>query len=138
MGGSYEVCVPILAVLTHTSLNINRDGWWIFTTCRLIYIIKHTYDISLSKLIKQSPRFGVLITSMMLSIAFIFIDIVVTVHPLSGTEDGVNPFWKVWNSFYGRIHGGDSPIDSSLLFSNVHQMSFSSIISRKFWILFSS
>jgi hypothetical protein len=94
MGGSYEVGVPILAVLAYISLNVNRDGWWIFTTCRLIYIIKHAYDIPLSRLIKESPRFGVLITSMMLSIAFLFIDIVVTAHPLSG-DDGVNPFWKV-------------------------------------------
>jgi hypothetical protein len=103
MGGTYEVRVPILALLVYTSLNVNRDGWWIFTTCRLIYIIKRTYNIPLSELIKESPRFGVLIASMLLSIAFVFIDIAVTVHHLSA-NDGVNPFWKVWNSFYGSIH----------------------------------
>jgi hypothetical protein len=92
------VCVPILALLVYASLNVNRDGWWIFATCRLIYVIKHAYNLHLSELIKESPRFGVLITSMLLSIAFVFIDIAVTVHPLSA-DDGVNPFWKVWKSF---------------------------------------
>ncbi|KAN0102102.1 hypothetical protein V8E51_012612 [Hyaloscypha variabilis] len=75
-----------------------RDGWWVFTTCRLIYIIKNTYNISLIKLIRESPRFGVLIMSMLLSIAFVFIDIAFTVHQLSN-DDGVNPFWKFYVIF---------------------------------------
>jgi hypothetical protein len=124
MGGSYDVRVPIVALLVYTNLNVHRDGWWIFTTCRLIYIIKHSYELRLSELIIESPRFGVLITCMLLSIAFTFVDIVVTVHPLSA-DDGVNPFWKVWKSFYGSIHDLDSSINSSLFFLNLHQMSFS-------------
>lgn len=105
MGDTSEVRAPIYVPLVYTSLIINRDGWWIFTTCRLIYVIKHTYNISLWELIKESPRFGVLVASMLLSIAFVFIDVAVTVRQLSTAGDaGVNPFWKVWKSLYGSIH----------------------------------
>lgn len=105
MGGTYEVRVPIYVLLVYTSLIINRDGWWIFTTCRLIYVVKHTYNISLCELIKESPRFGVLVASMLLSIAFVFIDVAITIRQLSTDGDvGVNPFWKVWKFLCGSIH----------------------------------
>ena len=93
MGGSYEVRALLSRV---EQPNVNRDGRWICTTCRLIYIVKHTYNISLSKLVKESPRFGVLITSMLLSIGFAFTDMAVSIR--FQTDDGVNPFWNVQKS----------------------------------------
>ncbi|KFY95223.1 hypothetical protein V500_02900 [Pseudogymnoascus sp. VKM F-4518 (FW-2643)] len=46
------------------------------------------------------PRFGVLVASMLLSIAFVFIDVAVTVRHLSTDGDvGVNPFWKFYVIF---------------------------------------
>ncbi|KAI9841255.1 MAG: hypothetical protein M1837_000920 [Sclerophora amabilis] len=71
-----------------------RDPWWIFTTCDLIYIIKREYNFGLFELIRASPRFGVLILSMFLSIVFLMADVVVTAAHLS-PNDGINPYWKL-------------------------------------------
>ncbi|KAI9803286.1 MAG: hypothetical protein M1825_002077 [Sarcosagium campestre] len=71
-----------------------RDPWWIFTTCDLVYIIKRQYNVGLIELIRASPRFGVLLLSMLLSIIFLLTDVIVSAGHLS-QNDGINPFWKL-------------------------------------------
>lgn len=73
-----------------------RDPWWLFTTCSLFYVIKKQYDFSLFELITVSPRFGVMLLSMCLSLAFTVIDILsVTGVFSSALPTGVEPFWKL-------------------------------------------
>ena len=74
-----------------------RDPWWLFTIVNLIYNIKSKYEFGLIELIRVSPRFGVLLGAMFLSIAFIIIDILAVTHVISATSlpDGINPFWKL-------------------------------------------
>lgn len=71
-----------------------RDPWWIFTTCRLIYIIKRDYYYSFKELMSISPRFGVLIFCMLLSICFLIVDVVISAAKLT-TNSGINPYWRV-------------------------------------------
>jgi hypothetical protein len=72
------------------------DPWWIFTTVNLFWNIKRRYDFGILELVKQSPRFGILLLSMTLSIAFLILDCLsvtdVIAHAL---PDGLNPFWKL-------------------------------------------
>src|SRR5437899_3307746 len=71
-----------------------RDPWWIFTTWKLIDAIRKTYGFKLLELIHISPRFGVLIACMIVSIIFMLTDIIVTA--LHVTHDsGINPYWRV-------------------------------------------
>jgi hypothetical protein len=75
---------------------IFRDPWWIFTTCNLFYNIIRRYEFKLVELIRVSPRFGVLLGSMLLSVAFIIVDICsVTKAFSSSLPEGINPFWKL-------------------------------------------
>ncbi|MCJ1465986.1 hypothetical protein MMC07_004605 [Pseudocyphellaria aurata] len=71
-----------------------RDPWWIFTTCRLVFIIKRDYFWRLKELIRTSPRFGVLIFCMCLSIGFLVVDVVVTAAGKTG-RIGINPYWRL-------------------------------------------
>ena len=45
----------------------------------------------------MSPRFGVLLGAMLLSICFIIVDILSVTHVVQGKglPDGINPFWKM-------------------------------------------
>ncbi|KAK0661949.1 hypothetical protein DIS24_g2239 [Lasiodiplodia hormozganensis] len=74
-----------------------RDPWWIFTTINLIYNIHTRYDLSVWHIVRISPRFGVLLASMLLSILFIIVDIlaVTRVFNAHALPDGINPFWKL-------------------------------------------
>lgn len=73
-----------------------RDPWWIFTTINLFWNIKRRYDFALFELIRVSPRFGVLLGAMTLSVSFIVVDILSVTGVLgSGLPDGINPFWKL-------------------------------------------
>jgi hypothetical protein len=75
---------------------IFRDPWWIFTTCNLFWNIIRRYEFSLIELIRVSPRFGVLLVSMLLSVGFIVVDICsVTKAFQSSLPEGINPFWKL-------------------------------------------
>jgi hypothetical protein len=72
------------------------DPWWIFTTLNLFWNIKRRYDFRILELIVQSPRFGILMASMVLSIAFIILDCLsVTSVIKHALPDGLNPFWKL-------------------------------------------
>ncbi|OJJ29583.1 hypothetical protein ASPWEDRAFT_55553 [Aspergillus wentii DTO 134E9] len=73
-----------------------RDPWWIFTTCSLIYEIRRGYNFQIWELITVSPRFGLVLLSMCLSIVFTIVDIYSVIRPLRpGLPTGVEPFWKL-------------------------------------------
>jgi hypothetical protein len=77
-------------------LTSNSDPWWIFTTVNLFWNIKRRYDFHIIELVKQSPRFGILLFSMTLSICFIILDCLsVTSVIKHALPDGLNPFWKL-------------------------------------------
>ena len=63
----------------------------------LVYNIKKRYDFGFIELVRISPRFGLLLTVMTLSIIFLFIDVLSVTHviPSKGLPDGINPFWKL-------------------------------------------
>lgn len=59
-----------------------------------MYSIKVGYDVTSVELVRISPRFGILLLCIIISIAFMSVDVAVTVSHLFEIE-GVNPFWKV-------------------------------------------
>jgi hypothetical protein len=67
-----------------------------------MYSIKRGYDLTSVELVRISPRFGILLLCMLISIAFMVVDVAVTISQLFGNE-GVNPFWKV------RLHKDKEP-----------------------------
>ncbi|KAF4227752.1 hypothetical protein CNMCM8980_007168 [Aspergillus fumigatiaffinis] len=73
-----------------------RDPWWIFTTCFLLYTIRRGYGCSLTQLVRSSPRFGIMLLSMAVSIAFIIVDTcaVLGAYHLE-FPTGIEPFWKL-------------------------------------------
>ncbi|OJZ79727.1 hypothetical protein ASPFODRAFT_148670 [Aspergillus luchuensis CBS 106.47] len=73
-----------------------RDPWWIFTTCFLLYIIQRGYGCSLMQLIRISPRFGVMLLFMVISIVFAIVDMcAIRVENRLGYPPGMEPFWKL-------------------------------------------
>lgn len=74
-----------------------RDPWWIFTTMNLMWNIHNRYELSVWHIVRISPRFGVLLGSMLFSIVFIIVDIlaVTRVFNAHALPDGINPFWKL-------------------------------------------
>jgi hypothetical protein len=71
-----------------------RDPWWIFTTLKLIHVIKRDYNFTVFGLVRTSPRFAVMILCMVLSLVFLVMDIIVTVTRMSRSS-GINPYWRV-------------------------------------------
>ncbi|KAM5343476.1 hypothetical protein ACJ41O_012013 [Fusarium nematophilum] len=69
-----------------------RDPWWIFTTANLFWNIKYRYELSLIEIVRVSPRFGLLLLSMSLSIVFITVDLLSVTPALA--IGVINPFWK--------------------------------------------
>ncbi len=77
-------------------LTPQRDPWWILTTVSLFYNIKVRYDLRIVDIIRISPRFGIMMGAMLLSIAFIVLDVCsVTDAFKSVLPIGINPFWKL-------------------------------------------
>lgn len=77
-------------------LTPQRDPWWILTTVSLFYNIKVRYDLRIIDIIRISPRFGIMMGAMILSIAFIILDVCsVTDAFKSILPIGINPFWKL-------------------------------------------
>ncbi|PGH33180.1 hypothetical protein GX50_04022 [[Emmonsia] crescens] len=73
-----------------------RDPWWIYTTCNIFYVIKSQYDFTYLELVRHSPRFGVMLAAMCLSIIFLIVDLLSVLHVFKGSlPTGVNPFWKL-------------------------------------------
>jgi hypothetical protein len=74
-----------------------RDPWWLFTVSNLLWVIKTQYEFSLVELVQVSPRFAVLLTAMLVSVAFEIVDILAVTHVFGEDclPDGINPFWKL-------------------------------------------
>ncbi|KAF1979098.1 hypothetical protein BU23DRAFT_563337 [Bimuria novae-zelandiae CBS 107.79] len=75
-----------------------RDPWWIITTVYLFYIIKNHYAMTLRDIIRISPRFGIMLTSMIISISFVICDVCSVTGAIKlagGADTGINPFWKL-------------------------------------------
>lgn len=73
-----------------------RDPWWIAAAIFLIYNIVTKYDLTLVQIVRISPRFAVMLVAMLLSIAFIILDVLsVTEAFQSILPVGINPFWKL-------------------------------------------
>lgn len=73
-----------------------RDPWWVVATVYLFYNIKARYDLTLCQMLRVSPRFAIMLSSMILSIIFIILDVLSVTPVLSSSLPiGVNPFWKL-------------------------------------------
>jgi hypothetical protein len=73
-----------------------RDPWWILAAIILIYNIKTKYDLTISQIVRISPRFAVMLGAMLLSIVFIVLDVLSVTSALkSALPVGINPFWKL-------------------------------------------
>ena len=70
-----------------------RDPWWIFTTWKLLSSIRKTYDFSILALVRINMRFGVMLTCMFISIAFLLTDVAVNAAHIT-TASGINPYWR--------------------------------------------
>lgn len=71
----------------------------------LFWTIKREYGFGIWELVIVSPRFGIMLVSMCLSIVFIIID---TLSACNVFEDslpiGIQPFWKVSSSLFTDVH----------------------------------
>ncbi|KAL2818480.1 hypothetical protein BDW59DRAFT_127206 [Aspergillus cavernicola] len=74
-----------------------RDPWWVLTTCSLFYTIKREYNFGIIELVKVSPRFGIMLAAMCLSLAFVVVDecSVLGAFDSASLPSGVQPFWKL-------------------------------------------
>ncbi|KAL3476947.1 hypothetical protein BJX99DRAFT_132721 [Aspergillus californicus] len=74
-----------------------RDPWWVLTTISLFYTIKRGYNFGIIELVYISPRFGIMLVSMCLSLAFVVVDecSVLGVFASASLPPGVQPFWKL-------------------------------------------
>lgn len=72
-----------------------RDPWWVFCCGVLFYVISKSYGMGVMKIIKKSPRFGILFVAIILALVFTALDIVASIHSFIGSTDGINPFWKL-------------------------------------------
>ncbi|KAJ5240412.1 uncharacterized protein N7469_002003 [Penicillium citrinum] len=78
------------------NINLTIDPWWIYTTCNLFWVIKKHYNFGIIRLVRECPRFGLMLGSMCLSIVFIVADILSVTGALSAAMPlGINPFWKL-------------------------------------------
>lgn len=74
----------------------SSDPWWVFTTCSLFYNIKTRYEFGFVELIRISPRFGILLIAMSLSIIFTVLDILAVTDVLKkDLPTGIDPFWEL-------------------------------------------
>ena len=90
-----------LFVYTRPYEALFRDPWWIFTVLSLLYNIKTRYEFGYIELMRVSPRFALLLATMLIGIAFIIVDVLAVTHVVkgSGLPDGINPFWKMAFAF---------------------------------------
>jgi low temperature requirement protein LtrA len=70
-----------------------RDPWWVFTTIKLVLAINDNYEFTIPKLVRISPRFGVMLLCLFVSIVFVVVDVVFMI--LVSKRGGLNPFWRV-------------------------------------------
>ncbi|KAL5050887.1 hypothetical protein BDW71DRAFT_171815 [Aspergillus fruticulosus] len=73
-----------------------RDPWWIYTTCNIFWVVKTHYNFGIFELVRECPRFGLMLASMCLSIVFMVLDVVSVTGALKDAMPlGINPFWKL-------------------------------------------
>jgi hypothetical protein len=72
-----------------------RDPWWVFTCFVLFHVVSKCYGTGVVELIKKSPRFGILMSAILLALIFTVLDIVSSIHNFLGGTDGINPWWKL-------------------------------------------
>ncbi|KAL2813037.1 hypothetical protein BDW59DRAFT_178355 [Aspergillus cavernicola] len=73
-----------------------RDPWWIYTTCNIFWVIKTHYNFKITELVRECPRFGLVLGSICLSIIFLVLDILSAIGVFQGAmKRGINPFWKL-------------------------------------------
>ncbi|KAG8530684.1 uncharacterized protein KY384_004039 [Bacidia gigantensis] len=72
----------------------SSDPWWIFTALCLLYNIKKRYNFGYIKLVRTSPRFGLMLVSMLISIVFAIVDVLSATVKFGGIV-GINPYWKL-------------------------------------------
>jgi hypothetical protein len=65
-----------------------RDPWWVFTCVVLFHVIAKSYGTGVVELVKRSPRFGILLGSIILAMTFTALDIVSSIHNFIGSTDG--------------------------------------------------
>jgi hypothetical protein len=70
----------------------SSDPWWIFTIINLFWNIKFRYELGFIEIVQVSPRFGILLLCMTLSVISIIIDLL-SVTPVISIGV-INPFWK--------------------------------------------
>ena len=64
-----------------------RDPWWLFSCATLFYVIQESYSIKFLKVIKRSPRFGIMLAAIFLAIIFTIMDVLSSiVNRLKGTD----------------------------------------------------
>ena len=71
-----------------------RDPPWVFSSLTLLYVISKFYNTSLRRIVRKSPRFGIMLLAIFCSVAFSIMDVLASsLHSLTKTN-GVNPYWK--------------------------------------------
>jgi hypothetical protein len=70
-----------------------RDPWWVFTTIKLVMAIRENYEFTISGLIRTSPRFGIMLFCLLLSIIFLITDVIFMI--VVSKRGGMNPFWRL-------------------------------------------
>ncbi|KAF1810756.1 hypothetical protein P152DRAFT_400269, partial [Eremomyces bilateralis CBS 781.70] len=71
-----------------------RDPWWVFSCMTLFHVIRKCYSMNIFLLVQKTPRFGILLASIIISLIFTLMDIISSTTSLSST-DGINPYWKL-------------------------------------------
>lgn len=69
-----------------------RDPWWVFTTVKLVMAIRENYEFTIPGLVRTSPRFGIMLLCLLLSIIFLVTDVIFMI--VVSKRGGMNPFWK--------------------------------------------
>ena len=67
---------------------MHRDPWWVFTCVTLFHIIRKCYGATVLELIKRSPRFGLLLASIILAMVFTILDLVGSIKNFTGSPSG--------------------------------------------------
>ncbi|KAI8409290.1 hypothetical protein FOFC_09126, partial [Fusarium oxysporum] len=70
-----------------------RDPWWVFTTIKLVLAINENYEFTIPGLIRTSPRFGIMLFCLFLSIVFLITDVIFMIAV--SKRGGINPFWRL-------------------------------------------
>jgi hypothetical protein len=67
--------------------SLMRDPWWIFSVLTFFHVIRKVYSLNAFRLVRRSPRFGILLAAMALAIIFTIMDILAScVKGLSLTD----------------------------------------------------